>query len=40
MREKFEIVCNNCSELFLSEDEEMTLCPKCWKAYVENQLRA
>ena len=40
MREKFECICNNCSKLFESEDQEMILCPKCWSSYLERQLKS
>ena len=28
--ETFENVCCFCSELFITTDEEMCVCPKCW----------
>lgn len=37
MKDTIECVCKNCSNLFLNEDEEMTLCPKCWKNYLGSQ---
>lgn len=30
MDEKFEIICDECSQPFESADEEATLCPDCW----------
>jgi len=37
--EEYENVCVNCSNLFITSNEEMTLCPKCWNIYLQNQLR-
>lgn len=36
--ETFENVCCFCSELFITTDEEMCVCPKCWQKYLEKQF--
>lgn len=37
-KETFENVCCFCSELFITTDEEMCVCPKCWQKYLEKQF--
>lgn len=41
MPENYEIVCEQCSKIFESTDEEATLCPECWEKAIslENEGR-
>ena len=38
MEEKFEIVCNECSKTFMSEDSNAEICPECWEKLVGGNL--
>lgn len=34
-QETYEIICQECSKLFESTDQEERICPECWKKIVE-----
>ena len=38
-KEEFEIVCEECSKPFTSEDSHTTLCPDCWSKTVLGDMR-
>lgn len=35
----FENVCDTCGKLFITTDEDMTLCSNCWNIYLKHQLK-
>ena len=39
MEEKFEIVCSECSNTFMSEDSNAEICPECWNKMVLDNLK-
>lgn len=39
MEEKFEIVCSECSNTFMSEDSNAEVCPECWNKMVLDNLK-
>ena len=38
-KEEFEIVCEECSKPFTSEDSHSTLCPDCWNKIVLGDMK-
>ena len=39
MEEKFEIVCNECSNTLMSEDSNAEVCPEYWNKMVLDNLK-
>lgn len=39
MEEKFEIVCSECSNTFMSEDLNAEICPECWDKMVLGDMK-
>lgn len=36
----YEIICPNCSKMFLADTDEDILCEECWNNYINRQINS